>query len=137
MALIYPRSSHASILSCYHGERLVGHLMEQGGKWKARSWPDETLIGIFATRADAETAVSASVDVTDEEFNRHEFVVRPCPELDDHTSLSDRLDEITEHSWISLNCHLFIYLEERGIHPNDAVQLIEAALQRYADEIPE
>jgi hypothetical protein len=49
-----------SRVAVYHGRELAGHVMQEGSKHRATSWPAGTALGIFPTRQAACDAVSGA-----------------------------------------------------------------------------
>ena len=131
MIIMCPRAAYSHILSCYLGQRLVGHLIERNGECEARSWPDEVLIGVYATLIEAKVAILASVDTDEDEFKH----VRRGPP--DDVTLDQHFLELVEHHRFGETFALLRYLDDRGIQGDAAFKIISAVLKQYGEEIPE
>jgi hypothetical protein len=48
------------LLSRYDGQRLLGHIAGRAGRFEARDWPGEILLGVFPTIREASAAIDAA-----------------------------------------------------------------------------
>jgi hypothetical protein len=135
-------SSHAAnperqILSCRHGQRLIGHILERNGQHYARSRLDEILIGIFASRAEALAAIAHAAHLDALEDGAHEeLTLLPCQPSANLDDVADQMLEIINRHRMRETFALFRYLSDRGFHPDEHLLLVEDALQQYAYEQP-
>lgn len=126
-----PLNLSAKIFTCHHRGELIGHIAEQDGKYEARSWPNERLLGTFShPNLAARPIVDASYD-GDPEHWESQPTIKPCQAASDRSLLLERLLELIDFHRVGEIGSVIRFLQERGFSKEDVISIGERAARMY------